>query len=398
MCVAQVLTMLGAFAFPALVPGFLDEWGLSYTEAGWVSGIYFAGYAVAVPMLASLTDRRDARAIYLIFALVGGCGSLLFALLAQGFWSALVFRVLGGVGLAGTFIPGLKAQVDRLAGSTQSRAIAWYTATFSLGTSVSFLVSGEIGSQFGWRAAFGIAAAATIVAAVMAAITLRRDVLVAVDSPQTHLLDFRPVIRNRRAMAYILGYAAHMWELFGVRSWMVAFLTFCLSVQAVTADYWTPTTVMAIAGFLAMCASIGGAELSLRWGHNAVLKLFMWASAACAFGIGFAAELYYPLVVALCLGYAMLVQGDSAVLHAGTVQSAEPARRGATMAVQSLCGFLSACLSPLVVGLVLDTTGGGSSVASWGAAFITMGIVVAFGPLIMRLVRGPQGGVGSLSV
>ena len=38
------------------------------------------------------------------------------------------------------------------------------------------------------------------------------------------LLDFRPVLANRRAMAYVLAYFAHNWELFALRSWLVAFL------------------------------------------------------------------------------------------------------------------------------------------------------------------------------
>ncbi len=46
MCTAQVLSMLGVFAFPALLPHFLDLWDLSNSQAGWISGIYFAGYTI----------------------------------------------------------------------------------------------------------------------------------------------------------------------------------------------------------------------------------------------------------------------------------------------------------------------------------------------------------------
>src|SRR5512132_3014891 len=35
LCAAEVLTMAGVFAFPALLPTFVGEWGLSKTEAGW---------------------------------------------------------------------------------------------------------------------------------------------------------------------------------------------------------------------------------------------------------------------------------------------------------------------------------------------------------------------------
>ena len=43
MCGAQVLVMVGFASFPALVGIFVTEWGLSNTEVGWISGLYFAG-------------------------------------------------------------------------------------------------------------------------------------------------------------------------------------------------------------------------------------------------------------------------------------------------------------------------------------------------------------------
>ena len=35
--------MAGVFAFPALLPTFVDEWSLTKTQAGWISGVYFGG-------------------------------------------------------------------------------------------------------------------------------------------------------------------------------------------------------------------------------------------------------------------------------------------------------------------------------------------------------------------
>ena len=46
-----------------------------------------------------------------------------------------------------------------------------------------------------------------------------------VPSP-TALFDFRPVLRNRSAMAYALAYCAHTWEMNSLRGWAVAFLTY----------------------------------------------------------------------------------------------------------------------------------------------------------------------------
>ena len=121
MCAAEVLSMCGTFAFPALLPRFIEEWTLSKTEAGWINGIYYAGYTIAVPVLVSLTDRIDGRRIFLIFASISAAASFGFALFTQGFWTALIFRTIGGLGLAGTYMPGLKAMVDRLEGSAQAK-------------------------------------------------------------------------------------------------------------------------------------------------------------------------------------------------------------------------------------------------------------------------------------
>ncbi|MCG8358855.1 MAG: MFS transporter, partial [Kiloniellales bacterium] len=64
LCLAEVLCMIGFGTFPALLPGFFVAWGLSNTEAGWINGVYFAAYMLAVPVLVALTDRVDPRRVY----------------------------------------------------------------------------------------------------------------------------------------------------------------------------------------------------------------------------------------------------------------------------------------------------------------------------------------------
>ena len=52
-CATQVMTMMGLFTFPALLPEFSEIWKLSNTEAGWISGIVLGAYAITVPVLGS---------------------------------------------------------------------------------------------------------------------------------------------------------------------------------------------------------------------------------------------------------------------------------------------------------------------------------------------------------
>ena len=44
-CFAEIASITASMYFPALLPGFQAEWGLTNTAAGWISGIYFGGYA-----------------------------------------------------------------------------------------------------------------------------------------------------------------------------------------------------------------------------------------------------------------------------------------------------------------------------------------------------------------
>ena len=368
---AEILGMLSFAGFQALIPTFAAEWGLTNTDAGWISGVYFAGYVGAVPVLVSLTDRLDPRRVLVASLLIGGIASLGYALFADGFWTALVFRALHGVGLAGTYMPGLKALSDHIDGPRQSRYVAFYTSSFGVGAALSYVIAGEVATVAGWEWAF---AAAAVGSALAIAITLA--VLPAsrpgTDVPETHLLDFRPVLWNRAAMGYILGYAGHNWELFAFRSWVVAFLVFAQGLHPDGGIGLNATSIAAMATLLGVPASIFGNELAVRVGRCRLIVVVMIMAIALSLVLGFASALSFPLVVALCLVYGVLLTGDSAAITAGTVAAAAPGQRGQTLAMHAAVGFMGGVFGPLAVGIVLDAAGGATAFG-WGMAFIATG-------------------------
>jgi MFS family permease len=384
-CIAHMMTLMGVFAFPALLPSFIADWSLTNAEAGWISGIPLAANAISVSILVSLTDRIDARLIFGGGALLAALSLAGFALFAEGFWSALALRALAGVGMAATYMPGLRVLVDRYRGDAQSRSVALYTASFSLGTALSFLVSGEVGGALGWRAAFWVSCAAALLSAVLI-LPLNAIVPQRPDNPGS-VLDIRPVLRNHAAMAFVLAYAAHGWELFALRAWMVAFLVFSLSLQPGGEGWPAPTVIATLGALVAMVCSVAGNEWAERYGRRRMVVIYLLSGASMAMVIGFLPGLPYLVVATLILVYCGLVQLDSASLTAGAVQAAEPGRRGATLGVHSLVGFAGSAVAPLAVGIVLDATGGGQSIASWGAGFIAMGAVGLIAPFAFLLGR-----------
>src|SRR5439155_821080 len=275
MCASQACAQIGAFGVAALLPTLIVGWSLSNTEAGWISGIYYAAYTLVVPLLSSLTDRVDPKRVYLGSVALTAVAFAGFAWVATGFWSAL---------------------------------------------------------------------------------------------------------------AYSIAYCVHTWEMSALRGWVVAFLTF---VAAQTPGAWTPlapATVASVMGLLGVWASVWGNELAIRFGRRRFILGTLLSSGALAAVIGFSAALPYAGAAALILLYAMLIWSDSSSLTAGSAGSADPGRRGATLAVHSTLGYAGGFLGPLALGATLDLLGG-ASVVGWGVAFGHVTVALLLGALAFVRLR-----------
>ncbi len=390
-CLAQTLAQVGAYSIPALLPVFIRDWSLSNTDAGWITGIFYLAYVVAVPVLVSLTDRTDPKRIYLFGVAMITAAALGYAWLADGFWSAFCFRALWGIGWAGTYMPALKALSDQVEGPAQSRAVAAHAASVGISSAASYVIAGTIADTLGWRWGVAIGGAGAAAAFLLMALALPARTPDPVTEKTSALLDFRPVFRNRSAMAYSIGYCVHTLEMSALRGWVVTFLTFVAATQGLgngPMSWLTPTVVATVMGLLGVWASVSGNEISMRFGRQRLIVLVMVAGIIMASGIGFSAAVSYPLAVVLVLVYATLIWADSSSLTAGTTGSAEVGQRGATLAVHSTLGYAGGFLGPLVIGFTLDLAGGASPYG-WGMAFLAVAGIVMIGPLAIFILK-PQ--------
>lgn len=383
-CLAETLSMTGTMYFPALLPSLQAEWGLTNTEAGWINGVFFAGYAVTAPFLVGLTDRIDARRIYLPSAALAALSLFLFGWLAEGTWSAAALRLLAGIGLAGTYMPGLRALSDNVSGPKQSRHIVFYTATYGIGTALSVYFAGLLALLLGWRSGAELLALGPLGALlIFAAVVPPRTPPASDKGLRITASDLHFVLGNRPAVGYILGYGAHCWELFGFRSWLVAFLVFSLSLQPGSVPPLSPQNVAMIILLAGVPASILGNEGAMAWGRRRAITFYVIGSGLLGCFIGFTAGLHFTLVAALCFLYGMANLFDSGALTAGLVAESPERQRGLTLAVYSFTGFGMASLAPLAFGAILDAAGRG--VAAWGLAFASLGVVCMSGALWLRI-------------
>ncbi len=385
LCLAEITAMTPFATFPAMIPFFFDHWSLTGSDAGWINSVFFIGFTLFGPVVTSMTDRIDARRVFLLGSFLAIIGAFGFAYLAHDFYSALPWRFISGAALGCTYMPGLKALTDRLPAGDQSRFIAFYTASFSTGSAVSFLLIGQVHLWFGWEEALISALLGPPISLALTYIFTRPKAL---EQPRAwaQIFNYLPVLRNRFSMGYIIAYTCHTWELVTMRSFMMAFLAF--SHMLTSAPAWMDvSTITAIAVFVGLPASVLGNELSLKIGRQRAITLVVLACLCVSLSIGFMASLPFIIVVVMSVLYGFLIAADSSSLTAGSVGSARPEFRGATMAVHSFLGFSGGIVGPVVAGAVLDHSGGPTSITAWGLLFVSMGAVTLIAPFALRLTR-----------
>jgi hypothetical protein len=194
------------------------------------------------------------------------------------------------------------------------------------------------------------------------------------------LFNFMPVFRNRAAMGFILGYGAHCFELYALRTWIVAFWAFIAARNGGSALF-EPVTVSVVAAVLAMPSSILGNEAAIRFGRHRAIVLFMSLAGILATLIGFGTAAPPVLLLALLLLYSIAIPADSGALTSGMTLSAHPDYRGATMAVHTTIGFGLSAAGASVAGVALDAGGGMETASGWLTAFLVMAVGGLLGPV-----------------
>jgi MFS family permease len=203
----------------------------------------------------------------------------------------------------------------------------------------------------------------------------------ATTAPSRRLLDFRPVLRNRAAMGWIIGYTVHTWELSALRAWGVTFLAAVCASQGAPSWLPDPTLLFTVAALAGIAVSITGNETAQRWGRGRVVTVAMGTATALSLLTGWSASGPAVLAALLVVLWNAAIYFDSSALTAGTVQAADKELRGATMGLHSMCGYAGGFIGPLGVGLVLDLIGGAQG---WGLAFGHLALITLTGLFFLR--------------
>ena len=149
-----------------MAPDLVITFAISGTSLGILASGYFYSYAIMQIPVGLLSDSWGTRKTVALYSLVAALGSVLFAL-APSFGVATFARVLVGLGVSATFVSSLKVLAEWFSGREYARISGLLMAMGGIGWLSAATPLAFLAEAFGWRSAFVIVGAITVVLGIL---------------------------------------------------------------------------------------------------------------------------------------------------------------------------------------------------------------------------------------
>jgi cyanate permease len=317
--------------------------GISRTEAGVLTGLWYLVSAGASLPAGWLADRARLRGLFLTLWALIVAGTALMAD-APGFWLLCLGRVIFSAGMTGHLVAGPKLLAVWFEGRTEFGLImGFYSMSMTAGVYASLFVLGRIGQHSGWQPAmFLLVVLATVCFLIMLSVPS--------ESPAS----------NKRSPAVASLPASH-----GMAAWVLAVVFAGYNVSTEAYLTFTPDYLVRCGYGLAAASAIVGIYAWVALGLKPFLSFFLRKNNAVTYLV--VASLVFMLSVLILIDR-MVPPAVSATLFGISMAAGMPAfyalpplmfGKEESGYVYGLCSFLYGVgfvIQPLV-GLTVDKTG-----------------------------------------
>jgi len=382
---AEILVFGLWFSVSAILPQMTEEWQLSGAVQSWMTMSVQFGFVVGALLSAlfNLPDRIPASRLIAVSALAGAAANAGIAGLEYAPALALILRFITGMALAGTYPPGMKLAATWCK-EDRGLGIGLLVGGIVLGKSIPHLLNALplLGSDGmpPWRMVLMVISAIAALGAFVVGTGVHGGPFLAGVAPFNWRFAGR-VLAHRPTRLANFGYLGHMWELYGMWTWVPIFLIISYSGAG-----WS-TMSARLAGFAAIAAgafgSVAGGLLADRFGRSRVTVASLIISGACTLcaGILFSSP---GLLTVLCLIWGITVVSDSAQFSTAVSELTDPRYVGTALTVQTTLGFLLTLLSIRIIPPLVEIIG-------WEWVFVVLAPGPVFGIWSMlQLQRMPE--------
>jgi len=354
----------GALVVAGVLPEIARDTGVSDAESGLLITVYAVTYALAAPILGSLTGRMDRR-LLLVLAALTIAGANAVAAMSTTFDWLIAARVAAALGAA-IFSPAAVATAtglvppERVAG-----AIALVFGGFVVSSVLGVPIGVWIGGQVGWAGSYWFVAAISTAAALTIA-------LVVPGKLKAQGASFRAlasVLANHRLMLAVSMSATQMASQF------IPFTFIALLLQRKAgADTDEIALIFLLFGGFSLLGNILGGRASDRYGPSATLFAGMIAMPFILAGLGLL-DMGFAAAIAVLSLWGMAGFSFAAAQQARLVSLA-PGVRGAVLSLHASSLYVGQALGAMLGAAILS--GYGIDGLGWGGASVALVTLVVF--------------------
>jgi MFS family permease len=388
---AHAVNEFYSVALPPILPLLVNDFAISYGEAGGLLAVFFVTYSVFQLPAGVLADRIGQRWILAAGMVVLSAGILLAAG-AGDYRTLVVAEVIAGIG-GSTYHPaGMSLISDLESGATEGTAMGIHGLGGVVGTALAPALVGGLAALFDWRLALTAGAAVGVAYALLFPV-LFRDVRGGDATPEpdgatgtdsgtgneessgwSNLRSLVSVPRERWVAVLFLANLAIATELGAVRTFVTSYLV----------EHAETTAFVANGVFFVMLVGAGISSIGAGRLADAVDRRTLGVATMAATTVVLAATSLVPLVpLALFPWFFVLGVVSWAALpamNAITSQYSERGFSGSLFGVMLTAGSLGAAGGPLLFGAAVERFG-------MGTAFPLVACVSAAGAGIFLAMR-----------
>jgi MFS family permease len=377
LALAELLAMAVWFSASAVVPALSQAWGLSDAGRAWLTMSVQLGFVAGAftSAVTNLADRLPSPLLFPVSALLAALSTLMIPAIAGGLVTALIFRFLTGVFLAGVYPVGMKIMAT-WARTDRGLAIGLLVGALTLDSASPHLLA-AFGGTNDWRLVLWLAALSATLGAIIAALFVREGPYRA--ATEGFNRKYVGEILSRRDLLLVnLGYLGHMWELYAMWTWLPAFLLASFKISGVSQGK-ARLAAFAVIGAGGISCVVAG-KLADRLGRTTLTIASLGVSGICAVSIGFlfGGDPLWVLLLALIWGFSVIA--DSAQFSAALSELCRPEYIGTALTLQTSLGLLLTLATIRIVPWI-------EQLAGWRWAFTLLAIGPACGILAMYRLR-----------
>ncbi|MBN9045325.1 MAG: MFS transporter [Rhizobiales bacterium] len=375
-CLGVVGALTTWFSATAILPDLIRENGLTPAEAAWFTNAVQVGFVTGALMtsLVNLPDLVKMNRLIAVSSVLAAVANACL-LLDPPPVAAILARFATGLALAGVYPPALKLMATWFV-KGRGLALGFLIGALTLGSSIPHLFRALMDGA-DWRTVVLLSSGASLFAAGLFGLAIAEGPF-PFGKATFNPAQIVKVLGSKPVFLANLGYFGHMWELYAMWAWILAFLN-AASKGLTIIPFGSVSMfsfVVVASGFV---GCLLGGILSDRIGRCFTTAGMMAVSGLCAVLIGFVFTGPPWLLAVVAVVWGMAIIGDSAQFSAAVTELSDQRLVGTALTMQMAVGFaltvVAIWLTPLFAG----------AIGGWRWAFLL-------------LVPGPVAGIAAMLI